>query len=267
MGKVKYISKNIGHDTWLIEQHLLTSESSAYLVIGQDKAILIDTCMALDGFAEEVKKLTDKPIEVLCTHAHLDHIGSNRYFDKIYLLDVDKELLVLQTTPSYLNNQINTMMPGFVRFILKKEFDQVKNGTTMQGNYEYIKDGHIFDLGNRKLEVIATPGHTKGSICVLDRENRQLFSGDMVCDKGILLHMDLASTPDQFLASMEHLKSLSNEYDEIWPGHHLKPIDVSFIDEYIDCAKSIVDVSATIVLQQGTPTVKHGRIAITLPKQ
>lgn len=41
-----------------------------------------------------------------------------------------------------------------------------------------IKSGFIFDLGNRKLEVIEVSGHTKGSIVLLDSENKLLFTGD-----------------------------------------------------------------------------------------
>ncbi len=267
MKKVKHITKQIGADTWLIEQHLLTSEASAYLIVGKDKALLIDTCMALPGFAEAVKSLTDKPIEVLCTHAHLDHIGGNRLFTKIYLAEDDRELLSLQTTPSYLKGMLNDSMPGAVRFLLKREFEAILRDTTAEGVYEFIQDGHIFDLGGRQLEVITTPGHTQGSLCVLDRENRRLFSGDTICDWGILLHMDKASTPEVYLASVKRLRDLSESFDEIWPGHHKKPIDKSYLDEYILCAGSIVDGTAEYGHRQNTRFAKYGRVLITVPSE
>ncbi len=265
MKKVKHITKPIGADAWLIEQHLLTSEASAYLIVGQNKALLIDTCLALPGFAEAVRSLTDKPIEVLCTHAHLDHIGGNRYFEKIYLAEDDRELLTLQTTPSYLKGMLDDAIPGAVRFLLKREREVILRDTTAQGEYEYISDGHIFDLGGQQLEVISTPGHTLGSLCVLDRQNRRLFSGDTVCDWGILLHLDMAAGPEIYLASVERLRNLSGSFDEIWPGHHKKPIGKDYLDDYITCARSIVDGTAAYGHRQKTRFAKYGRVLITIP--
>ncbi len=265
MKKVKHITKPIGADTWLIEQHLLTSEASAYLIVGQNKALLIDTCLALPGFFEAVRSLTDKPVEVLCTHAHLDHIGCNRFFEKIYMAEEDRELLSLQTTPSYLKGMLNEAIPGAARFLLKRETETILRNTTAEGDYEFIRDGHTFDLGGRMLEVISTPGHTQGSLCVLDRQNRRLYSGDTVCDWGILLHLDLAAPPAVYLASVERLKNQSNHFDEIWPGHHKKPIDKSYLDEYITCARSIVDSTATYGRRQSTRYAKYGRVMITVP--
>jgi len=42
-----------------------------------------------------------------------------------------------------------------------------------------LHDGDIIDLGGRRLEVICTPGHSPGSMCLLDRQNRILFTGDL----------------------------------------------------------------------------------------
>lgn len=265
MQKVKYITKQIDANTWLIEQHLLTSEASAYLLVGQDKAILIDTCLALPGFADTVRKLTSKPVEVLCTHAHLDHIGGNRLFKKTYIAEDDKKLLALQTTPSYLKNMLYDAIPGVARFLLKREIETILRDTTSEGDYEYIHDEHIFDLGGRQLKVIAAPGHTHGSLCVLDIQNRRLFTGDSVCDWGILLHLDMASTPETYLASVERLRSMSGSFDEIWPGHHKKPIGKDYLDEYITCARSIVDGTAVYGYRQKVRHAKHGRILITVP--
>jgi glyoxylase-like metal-dependent hydrolase (beta-lactamase superfamily II) len=41
-----------------------------------------------------------------------------------------------------------------------------------------VKDGHVFRLGERDVQVIALPGHTPGSICLLDSKTRSLFTGD-----------------------------------------------------------------------------------------
>ena len=96
------------------------------------------------------------------------------------------------------------------------------------------------DLGGRTLEVICTPGHTPGSVCLLDIERRQLFSGDTVCDEGVLLNLDHSTSVETFKESILRLKAASERFGPIWPAHHALPLDHSWMDEYIHCADQIL---------------------------
>ena len=98
----------------------------------------------------------------------------------------------------------------------------------------------IINLGKRTLEIIATPGHTKGSICVLDREGKTLFSGDTVCDQGILLFFPHSASVSDFMHSIQLLIERKSSFENIWPGHHKCPLDLDYLEEYEKCAQQIL---------------------------
>ena len=80
-----------------------------YLVVGEEKAALIDTGMGFPGLRQLVERLTDKPVIVLNTHGHLDHIGGNDEFDCIYLHPDDLTVYVEHGMESYRSGVIRAM--------------------------------------------------------------------------------------------------------------------------------------------------------------
>ena len=101
-----------------------------------------------------------------------------------------------------------------------------------------VADGHIFDLGDRKIEVIHVPGHTPGSICLLDHKDKVVYTGDN--DNTLVwLHPQDALPLDIYLQSLKKLKRRENEFTTLYPAHG-EPIDKSFIGEQIICAEQII---------------------------
>ena len=131
----------------------------------------------------------------------------------------------------------------------------------------FLRDGQQFDLGDRTLEIIHTPGHTKGSVCVLDRQNRMLFSADTICDQGVLLFFDHSASVRCFRDSVCRLIERSGEYTDIWPGHHRAPIDCSWAEEYKECADAVIAAPGSGALVQSAlgsgRQAASRRIAIT----
>jgi glyoxylase-like metal-dependent hydrolase (beta-lactamase superfamily II) len=104
-----------------------------------------------------------------------------------------------------------------------------------------VDNGHVFDLGDRTIEVIASPGHTAGSISLLDRRGRLLFTGDT--SNGLVwLHSPDALPLETFLRTLSTLNARAGEFDTILPGHG-DPIDSSFLKDQIACVRSILDGS------------------------
>ncbi len=128
--------------SWVVE----TADMGAmYIVEGSERAMLIDTGTKCEGLDEIVRKITNKPLYVVLTHNHGDHSGNANYFDEIYMHPLD------------------TLVSSRVPF---------------NGKYHWLKDGDVFDLGGRKIEVVWMPGHTPGSIVLLDKTVQAAYAGD-----------------------------------------------------------------------------------------
>lgn len=80
-----------------------------------------------------------------------------------------------------------------------------------------LKDGDVIDLGDAKLQVIHTPGHTAGSICLYEPVSKALFSGDTVFEGGSFGRTDIGGNPEHMLSSLERLTGY--DVSAIYPGH------------------------------------------------
>jgi len=84
-----------------------------------------------------------------------------------------------------------------------------------------LNDGDVIDLDNIKLEVIHTPGHTDGSICLYERESGSLFTGDTVFADGIGRTDLPGGNPEKMKKSLQRLYKLyiNHNIKTIYPGH------------------------------------------------
>ncbi len=265
MLKPKYFVHTINKDTHIIEEKIMGNQL-CYLLSGEERALLIDTGIGTEEFRDTVRSLTSLPIVVVNTHAHLDHFGGNHFFHELWMHEDDIDVFKLHADPAYLTVLLHEALPLALRIILGRTVRRILQ-VDASGNYQYFQDGHVFRLGGRDVEVIHTPGHSPGSTCFLDRGERILYSGDTVCEWGILLHLDGSCSPETYFKSMRRLKSLSTDFDMIYPGHHGFPIDKGYIDEYIACAEHIIDGTAKMGVDHGRRCGREGRILITVPAE
>ncbi|MBO7373799.1 MAG: MBL fold metallo-hydrolase [Oscillospiraceae bacterium] len=257
----------LDNNTWSIEE--LGGMVYAFLLVGRERAVLLDTGFATCDFRKYARELTALPIDVINTHGHLDHVGQNWAFEKVYIHEADLALCGEHSDGavrlSYLQDLLEEakVPQGLARSKFVARLLHKFCYIPQKKDLIPIHDGEPFDLGGRTLRVIHTPGHTHGSICVLDVERRWLFTGDTVCDEGVLLHFDHSCSVAVFRESIEKLKAQSGAWDKMWPCHHLKPLDNSFLDAYLACADEILaagkpdGAAATQYLHQ------YGRIALS----
>lgn len=265
MPKQNYTVHPIDKQTFVIEEKTRVMQALCYLLCGEERALLIDTGSGHDDLPQTVRSLTSLPVTVANTHAHLDHIGGNHYFNEQWYHEADREIFKLHTDPKYTLGMLTEGLPRPVRALMGLAAKHILQINTA-GNYHYFQDGHIVHLGGRDIEVVPTPGHTPGCVCFLDRQARQLFSGDSVCEWGVLLHFAGEGCPPAvYRDSMQRLKDMENTYDTIWPGHHGFPVEKSFVDEYLTCAQQIVDNTASYKKTKGRDCAYYKRILITVP--
>lgn len=143
-----------------------------YLVEGSERAALIDTGSGAGSLKEYVASLTSLPIIVLITHGHVDHAMGTPEFDTVYMSSIDNDMYMehrdFEVRKGYLS--------GSPEFSKVEESDYIPLGTCE--NFHDLKEGDVFDLGGVTIETFACPGHTRGSMVFLLREERTLLTGD-----------------------------------------------------------------------------------------
>lgn len=179
-------------------------ESMGYLVVGEQKALVIDTMNGIEDVKAVVRGITDLPLTVVNTHGHCDHIGGNLYFEEVYMHPLDEALAREHMT--------------FFRQI------QREKGLS-EPRILPIEPGDVLDLGGLTVEVIHLPGHTQGSILLLLREDRVLFTGDAI-NMHLWLQLQGCLTPCEYLAELDKVMYLREKADYILHGHdgHFQPI-------------------------------------------
>lgn len=173
-------------------------ESTCYLLCGEEKAALIDTLNGAEDLHAIVNKLTDLPVTVINTHGHCDHIGGNIFFEEAWLHPADEAL-----AREHL---------GF----LKEEMAALGREAAA---FRFLKEGQVFHLGGISLEVVPLYGHTAGSVGLLCREKRLLFTGDGM-NPHIWMQLEESlplSVLKNSLAAVR--RNLWDEFDYILYGH------------------------------------------------
>ena len=208
-------------------------ECCIYLVEGSEKALVIDTGLGSADLREEIEALTQLPYQVVNTHGHGDHTGGNPYFSTVYL---SREAEPDARDSLSLNRPL----------LSTAEAERLERLMAAGGfEAQYLTDGFVFDLGDRRLEVIEIPGHTPGCVALLDKENRLLFSGDCVLKAmDILLVVPQALSVNTYLASMKKLWERSGEFDFLCTGHDAYLVPKAFLGEVIQCCEAIVSGEA-----------------------
>lgn len=158
-------------------------QSSFYVVEGNDRAAVIDTGITPgEQILPVVRRLTDKPLVLAVTHAHVDHMHHMDEFDTVYMsrreFEMSEEMLTL-------------MMAG----------KQLKLSETID-----IRTGSGIDLGGEVLEVCEVPGHTPGSVVFLAREQNLLFTGDAIgSGYGVWMQVPCAAPLEEYRDALIHL--------------------------------------------------------------
>jgi glyoxylase-like metal-dependent hydrolase (beta-lactamase superfamily II) len=171
---------------WVVET---TDMTTMYIIEGDRRAMLIDTGTKCDSLDKIVRNIADKPLDVVITHLHPDHAGNIKYFNQIYLHPADTVLL---------------------------------NEYEYNGKISFMNDGAVFDLGGIKMEVALMPGHTPGSIVLLNRETGDCFSGDAFGSGQVWLQLEPHVPMKVYLESCKRMEQLMDKEGivNIWCGHY-----------------------------------------------
>lgn len=209
-------------------QIMENTKTSAFLVTGTSRALLIDSGYGFSDLWKFVKGLTDLPLTVVNTHGHLDHTGGNFLFDEVYInyeelpvyywyQSVEKPVILAKFQKDY-QGHVHEIWPSdfLVSEYMEKRPQRLLN----------LENGRCFDLGGRMVETIFLPRHTKGSVVFLDSESGLLFAGDNIA-QNVWLFFDHSAPVADWVRGLDGLRNrrisgiLSTHAQLIYPKHIL----------------------------------------------
>lgn len=215
---------------------------NSFLIQGSTSALLLDTGLGVANIRTVAEELTDKPLLVVNSHYHFDHTGGNQLFEDVAIHRIGGPLLE-QATPDELASRYMEYTRGLLeawgpykraddlyfhlvtveRLIrpLPDGFDPKAYRIRPSRATRLLEDGDVLDLGNRRLEVLHTPGHSPDCICLIDRENGLLFGGDTVNTGPVYAHAE-ESDLEKFAGSLTRLSEMRSDLRRVFVCHYLR---------------------------------------------
>jgi len=176
--------------------------ANSYLLWDDDReALIID---AAGGVKEIIKVIGEKGLQlryIICSHGHYDHIAANTDFQSA----TGAEILIHERDASYLNDTSLNLAGFFSLKFTNHKADRL------------LYDGEIITCGTLRLQVIHTPGHTPGGICLLVED--MLFSGDTLFARGIGRSDLIGGDGEQLLQSIDERLMVLADDIRVYPGH------------------------------------------------
>lgn len=171
-------------------------------------AVIIDPGAFTESEKNEILKFVDDHklniIKIINTHGHIDHVLGNSFAKEAF------------HKPICMNEDDI--------FLLEGSRDQARffglEIPTLPGIDQYINEGDFITVGSAKLKVVKTPGHSPGSVCLIDDTNKIVFCGDLIFHNSVG-RTDIPGGNYKVLMNSIKDKLFSNTKDDyvIYPGH------------------------------------------------
>ena len=175
-------------NTWAIEDRGVR----IFVLEGTERAMVVDTGMTGLDIRTLAGGLTHLPLFLVNTHADMDHVAGNGVFDSFYMHPAEAAVY--------------------------------HHGPICTGKIIPVYEGTVFDLGNRPVKVLHIPGHTPGSISLLDVGHRSLIGGDPIQEDGGIYMFGPYRDMEAYVLGLEHVWEFEAEYDFIYPSHAKMPV-------------------------------------------
>ncbi len=166
------------------------------------EAILVDPADGASRISVQIERLGLKPVAILLTHGHFDHILAvnelrEKYGVPVYIHEDEKDVL---------ENPVLSLCSMF--------------GARCQVSADrFVKDGDILDLAGFQIKVLHTPGHTKGGACFYIEDEKAVFSGDTLFRYSIGRTDFPTGDLNTLLNSVREKLFVLPEDVDVYPGH------------------------------------------------
>ncbi len=273
MGMTKPIVLEIAHRTYAINEFGM---ATCFIMWGTKRGLMIDTGCGMYNVKEIADELCPYPYDVVLTHGHGDHSGYMDAWDEVWLHPADWDAYAPEKMAAAreFHKSYPKMMAGYGSFEAYDITEEQLHFPDHAPKFIPCEDGTVFDLGDRKIDVIHTPGHTAGEIVLIDPTTRILFSGD-ACNPNLGLR---ATSINTALKGLLKVKAREKDFDRNFNSHigyggsnvHIAMPD-SCLDDCLYILEGIMEGTADVKhasspFRPGTPPVyyvKYGNVQIT----
>lgn len=183
----------------------INRSAHTYLIKGQRKNLLIDCGLpnTVPHLLGCLRDLGLRPSDIHCvllTHEHLDHAGGAAAFETAVIAAHHLAANKLALKDEF------TMMSG----VFDEKMEELAADM-------FVAEGTSINLGNYELQIMHTPGHCSGAICIYEPNHRLLFSADTIMAKGIVGGVLGSGNVSDYILSLKRLAGL--KVDHLYPGH------------------------------------------------
>jgi len=210
-------------------------EVISYLIIGTKQAVLFDTGMGIGDIHNLVSRMTSRPIVVLNSHTHNDHVGGNWQFEFVFGMDTAFTRANAKGSREDAQAELGAEM---ICGDLPKTFNRANYATRPWKISMVVRDGFKINLGGRAVEIIATPGHTPDAICLFDRENGLLFTGDTYDPAAIWLYRP-ETDMDAYVASVKKIAALESHVKTVLGAHNIPVAEPAVLPKLVAAIEAV----------------------------
>ncbi|MBS1839615.1 MAG: MBL fold metallo-hydrolase [Acidobacteria bacterium] len=221
--------------TFAIYEPHQSEETISYLIVGTKQAVLFDTGMGIGDLQKVVRQLTSRPVVVMNSHTHDDHVGDNWQFPFVFGMDTE---FTKKNAKGSVEDAQAEIASGEICGDLPAKFDPKTYRTKPWHISIWIHDGFKVNLGGRTVEVIATPGHTPDAVSLIDRENGLLFTGDTYYPAPIWLYRPETDL-DAYVASVKKLAALAPSVKLVLGAHNIPVAEPSVLAELVTAIENV----------------------------
>lgn len=222
-------------------------EVNIYLIIGKNRALLLDTGEGFCPIQPLIRELYQGEIITVNSHFHFDHIGYNYLFQPIHIFDDPYARKTAQNglPKEALGAQLDEEMFQFgYPDTLNPDTFKIRPYTV-----SFISDGDMIDLGGRTLRVLHTPGHSNDSVMLYDEENKILFTGDTFYPGALYAHFDCDEfghgDVKQYLKTMQRLTAEIPQDVKLYCSHNEFIMGWEKLQQTADALQHIINIPAS----------------------
>ena len=235
----QYEVKEIYENTYsILEKGFEGLDTYMYLLVGDEKALLVDCGFGIIDLKKIVGEITDKPLITVCTHGHHDHVMGVTNLTDCYIHSVDNEVFAL-----------NTCEPVLRMFVMNNTLTEHKNCEEFEAfAEEWVSKAYplpealdyipYFDLGNRKIYWHLIPGHTRGSIALYDEKYKAAFDSDGA-SRGVWIYLVESTSLPEYIETLESYIAFLEEkgVTKRFVAHDPKEHNIEDLRKLLSCCR------------------------------